>query len=81
VDLVVTDIIMPEMGGSPLAERIREARPDARILFTSGYTEDATLRQNFMEPGEEFIGKPFTASQLTKKTRDVLDASRTEKKS
>jgi PAS domain S-box-containing protein len=81
VDLVVTDIIMPEMGGSQLAERIREARPDARILFTSGYTEDATLRQNFMEPGEEFIGKPFTASQLTKKTRDVLDASRTEKKS
>jgi CheY-like chemotaxis protein len=79
VDLIVTDIVMPEMGGSQLAERIRETQPDARILFTSGYTEDAAVRHSFIDPGEEFIGKPFTPSQLTQKTRDVLDATRTEK--
>ncbi len=73
VDLVVTDIVMPEMGGSELAERIREAQPDARILFTSGFTEDAAVRQSFLHSGESFIEKPFTPASLAKKAREVLD--------
>lgn len=73
VDLVVTDIVMPEMGGSELAERIREKQPDARILFTSGFTEDAAVRQSFLQPGEAFIEKPFTPATLAKKAREVLD--------
>jgi PAS domain S-box-containing protein len=74
VDLVVTDIVMPEMGGSELAERIREKQPDARILFTSGYTEDAAMRQSFLQAGESFIEKPFTPASLSRRTREVLDS-------
>jgi PAS domain S-box-containing protein len=74
VDLIVTDIVMPEMGGSELAERIRETRPDARILFTSGYTEDAVVRQSFLQDGEAFIEKPFTPALLTQKAREVLNS-------
>ena len=72
VDLIVTDIVMPEMGGSELAKKIREKQPDARILFTSGYTEDTALRQQFLQPGEAFIEKPFTPALLAQKARDLL---------
>jgi PAS domain S-box-containing protein len=72
VDLIVTDIVMPEMGGAELAKKIRETQPDARILFTSGYTEDSALRQSFLEPGEAFIEKPFTPALLARKTRELL---------
>jgi two-component system cell cycle sensor histidine kinase/response regulator CckA len=72
-DLIVTDIVMPEMGGLELAQRVREWTPNARILFTSGYTEDAVLRRNFLDPGAEFVEKPFTPSRLAQRTREVLD--------
>ena len=75
VDLIVTDIVMPEMGGSELAQRIRETRPDARILFTSGYTGDAVVRQRFLHEGEAFIEKPFTPASLTQKAREVLGST------
>jgi CheY-like chemotaxis protein len=75
VDLIVTDIVMPEMGGTELAERVRESQPDARFLFTSGYTEDAAVRQTLLDPGEAFIEKPFTPTSLAQKARQVLDAS------
>jgi PAS domain S-box-containing protein len=73
-DLIVTDIVMPEMGGLELAQRVREWTPDARILFTSGYTEDAVLRRNFLDPGAEFMEKPFTPARLAQRAREVLDA-------
>jgi CheY-like chemotaxis protein len=76
VDLIVTDIVMPEMGGTELAGRIRDSQPDARILFTSGYTEDAAVRQRLLDPGEAFIEKPFTPALLSRKTREILDSSR-----
>jgi PAS domain S-box-containing protein len=72
VDLIVTDIVMPEMGGSELAERIRETQPDARILFTSGYTEDAVVRQSFLQEGEAFMEKPFTPALLSQKAKEML---------
>jgi CheY-like chemotaxis protein len=74
VDLIVTDLVMPEMGGAELALRLRRRRPDARILFTSGYTQDAVVRQKFLEQGAAFIEKPFTPDALARKTREVLDA-------
>jgi PAS domain S-box-containing protein len=74
VDLIVTDIVMPEMGGSELAKKVRELKPEARILFTSGYTEDAAVRQSLLHAGEAFIEKPFTPGSLTKKTREALDS-------
>jgi CheY-like chemotaxis protein len=72
VDLIITDIVMPEMNGPELAQKIRETQPDARILFTSGYTEDAVVRQSFLAPGESFIEKPFTPALLAQKARDIL---------
>jgi two-component system cell cycle sensor histidine kinase/response regulator CckA len=72
VDLIVTDIVMPEMGGTELAQRIREKQPDARILFTSGYTEDAAVRQSLLQEGEAFIEKPFTPAKLAMKARELL---------
>ncbi|MEO8193453.1 MAG: ATP-binding protein [Gemmatimonadales bacterium] len=75
VDLIVTDIVMPTMGGAELAERIRKTQPDARILFTSGFTENAAVRQSFMQPGEAFIEKPFTPASLAQKARELLDSS------
>ena len=72
VDLIVTDIVMPEMGGTELAKRVRETQPDARILFTSGYTEDAVIRQSLLHAGEDFIEKPFTPATLAKKAREIL---------
>jgi two-component system, cell cycle sensor histidine kinase and response regulator CckA len=73
VDLIITDIVMPEMGGFELANRVRRARPEARILFTSGYTEDAVLRRSFVEPGEAFLEKPFTPAHLAQRARELLD--------
>jgi CheY-like chemotaxis protein len=73
-DLIVTDIVMPEMGGLELAQRVREWSPNARILFTSGYTEDAVLSRNFLDPGAEFVEKPFTPARLAQRAREVLDA-------
>ena len=73
VDLIITDIVMPEMGGFELANRVRRARPGARILFTSGYTENAVLRRSFVEPGEAFLEKPFTPADLAQRARELLD--------
>jgi two-component system cell cycle sensor histidine kinase/response regulator CckA len=73
-DLIITDIVMPGMGGLELAQRVREWAPAARILFTSGYTEDAVLRRSFLDPGAEFIEKPFTPAHLAERTRQVLDS-------
>ena len=51
----------------------RATQPDARILFTSGYTEDAAVRQSFLQPGEAFIEKPFTPARLAEKAREILE--------
>jgi two-component system cell cycle sensor histidine kinase/response regulator CckA len=79
LDLIVTDIVMPEMGGSELANKVRAKQPAARILFTSGYTEDVIVRESFLAPGEEFIEKPFTPALLARKTRQMLDAAPVDK--
>lgn len=76
LDLIVTDIVMPEMDGAELASRIKAARPDAKILFTSGYTEDSAIRQSILHPGAAFLEKPFTVEGLSRKTREVLDSAR-----
>ncbi|HUQ98894.1 MAG TPA: ATP-binding protein [Gemmatimonadaceae bacterium] len=73
VDLVITDIIMPQMGGAELATKIREIDPGAKILFTSGYTEDKVMRDTLLCPGAEFLEKPFTPASVAAKAREVLD--------
>jgi CheY-like chemotaxis protein len=72
-DVVITDIVMPVMGGWELAERIRHAQPLAPILFMSGYTEDSARRKTILGPGESFIEKPFNPGSLARKAREALD--------
>jgi PAS domain S-box-containing protein len=72
VDLLVTDVVMPEMGGRELAERLRVLSPRTRVLFSSGYTYDAIERTDLLAEGIFFLQKPYTVSQLAEKAREVL---------
>jgi signal transduction histidine kinase/CheY-like chemotaxis protein len=74
VNLLVTDVVLPGMSGRDLADRVSRARPEVKILFTSGYTDDAILRHGVLDREVAFLGKPYTVDQLTRKVRDVLDA-------
>jgi CheY-like chemotaxis protein len=73
VRLVVTDVIMPLMGGKVMAEWLKTSYPDLKILFTSGHTDDAIVKQGVLEPGIAFLPKPYTATALTHKVREMLD--------
>jgi CheY-like chemotaxis protein len=72
IDLLLTDIVMPEMSGVELADRLERERPDMRILFMTGYAEDAVVNKGVHGKGRECIGKPFTREQLTKRVRRIL---------
>ena len=73
IHLVLTDVIMPEIGGKALADRLAETLPGSKILFMSGYTDDAIAHHGVLDPGTHFIAKPFTAADLARKVRKVLD--------
>jgi two-component system, cell cycle sensor histidine kinase and response regulator CckA len=73
VDLVVSDLVMPEMGGRELATLLRQEAPRLKVLFTSGYTDDAGIRQGALAPGMGFLSKPFTPEALVRKAREMLD--------
>jgi PAS domain S-box-containing protein len=72
IDLLLTDMVMPNMSGSELAHLFQEQRPEASAAFMSGYTEDAVLRRIVFEPGTVFVEKPFTPEGLTSKVRQAL---------
>ena len=74
--LVLTDVVMPHLGGRALAVELRRLRPLTRILFMSGYADDATLRDGHLEAGTRFLAKPFKAVDLTAKVREMLDEAR-----
>jgi CheY-like chemotaxis protein len=73
IDLILSDLVMPELGGRELVCRLRASNPGARVLFMSGYTEEAAQRRNVLQPGDAFLAKPFTPEALTRKVREVLD--------
>ena len=73
IDLVVTDLVMPEMGGKELAERLRTHRPALKVLFMSGYTEKVIAAGGVMPPNTGFVEKPFTVEQLMRRLREILD--------
>jgi PAS domain S-box-containing protein len=74
IHLLVSDVVMPEMGGRQLFETLRRYRPDLRVLFMSGYTDDAVLLHGVVEATDAFIQKPFTPLALARKVREVIDA-------
>ena len=73
IHLLITDVIMPEMNGRELAERVSSIHPDIRRLFMSGYTADVIGPHGVLEPGVAFLQKPFTLKDLTSKVREALE--------
>jgi signal transduction histidine kinase len=73
VHLLLTDVVMPGMSGRELAERITRAHQGTRVLYMSGYTDDAVLRHGVLERGTAYIQKPFTPDVLARRVREVLD--------
>ncbi len=72
VHVLLTDVVLPGMNGRELAARVTAMRPDIRVLYVSGHTDDAVLRRGVVEEHVAFLAKPFTVSELTQKLRDVL---------
>jgi DNA-binding NtrC family response regulator len=76
--LLFTDVVMPEVNGAKLAEEARRRRPDLKVLFTTGYTQNAVVHNGVLDPGVEMIGKPFTLNALAAKTRIALDSQHSQ---
>ena len=76
IHVLVTDVVMPRMGGKELAERLSAERPEMRVLFASGYTRNAIVHQGVLEKGTSFLQKPYVPATLVAKVREVLDEER-----
>ncbi|HUR94573.1 MAG TPA: PAS domain S-box protein [Gemmatimonadales bacterium] len=76
VDLVITDVVMPEMGGRELGRRLRAMRPSLPVLFMSGYTGEDVIQRGLMDPDAPFQQKPFAPDGLARKVREMLDEAR-----
>jgi len=73
---MVTDVIMPQMSGRELAERLTLMRPEMHVLYMSGYPDNAIVQHGVLEPGTSFLQKPFTINALELKVREILDGAR-----
>ena len=74
IHLLLTDVVMPLMGGKELADKLRLIRPDISVLFASGYTDDAIVSQDILKERTQFMQKPFTPSDLAHKVRETIHA-------
>jgi CheY-like chemotaxis protein len=75
IHLLLTDVVMPRMSGPELAARLKATRPNLAVLYMSGYTDDAALRHGIVDANVAYLQKPITVQSLTRKVREVLDAS------
>jgi DNA-binding NtrC family response regulator len=73
IHLLLTDVVMPQMGGPELAKRLASTRPNMKVLCTSGYTDDSIVRHGVLDAHFAYLQKPITPESLTTKVREVLD--------
>ncbi len=73
IHLLLTDIVMPQMGGKDLADWLKISRPNVKVLYTSGYADNAIVHHGVLDPGTHFVQKPFSLKTLSHKVREVLD--------
>jgi two-component system cell cycle sensor histidine kinase/response regulator CckA len=73
IHLVLTDMVMPRMSGKVLAQELVKMRPTVKVLYMSGYADNAFIHHGVVDEGMKFIGKPFTGTELAHKVRNVLD--------
>jgi PAS domain S-box-containing protein len=73
IDLLITDVVMPRMSGRQLADRMREVHPHLRVMYMSGYTDDAIVHHGVFGPDTQFLSKPFVPSELRSRVRAILD--------
>jgi CheY-like chemotaxis protein len=73
IDLLLTDVIMPTVGGRELVDRAASLQPEMKVLFMSGYTDDAIAHHGVLEPGAALLQKPFTPASLGRSVREILD--------
>jgi signal transduction histidine kinase/CheY-like chemotaxis protein len=78
IHLLLTDMVMPRMGGKELADQLKAVRPDLKVLFMSGYTDSTILRYGLLQPRMAFLQKPFSPQRLVRKVRDILDMENLE---
>ncbi len=78
IHLLLTDVVMPLMNGPDVARRLRPARPEMKVLFMSGYTDDSIVRHGVVEGDTAFVQKPLTPNLLTRKVRETLDENSSE---
>jgi YesN/AraC family two-component response regulator len=78
IDLIVTDVIMPEMSGRELVEHLESTRPATQVLFMSGYADGELDRRGILNRRAAFLQKPFTTEDLARKVRAILDRDRSE---